>query len=179
MQRPLIVVGDKTDHGGTVIQGTPTSDNAGVPFARVGDRVTCPRKGHGGLSVIVSGDPTFIIDGAPVARHGDLCACGAKLLGSQAMSFVVEGDASGRGSAAGASVTAAIAPLSLDYDEQVELFTATAFVPGLPYYVKAGEKVVSGRVAQDQRLPRIEMANEDLYQIWIGDNALAMMAGCQ
>jgi uncharacterized Zn-binding protein involved in type VI secretion len=84
--RPLIAVGDKTDHGGVVIQGSPVSDAAGKAIARVGDQVTCPRKGHGKITVIASGDPTFMIDGQPAARHGDKTACGATLLSSQAVS---------------------------------------------------------------------------------------------
>ena len=78
--RPLIVVGDKTDHGGTVVQGSAVSDAAGTPIARVGDQVTCPKRGHGATTVIVSGDPTFLIDGQPAARHGDRTACGATLI---------------------------------------------------------------------------------------------------
>lgn len=84
--RPLIVVGDKTDHGGEVIQGSAVSDAAGKAIARVGDQVTCPKRGHGGTTVIASGDPTFMIDGQPAARHGDRTACGALLLSSQALS---------------------------------------------------------------------------------------------
>lgn len=91
MSRPLIVVGDRTDHGGTVIEGSATSDAAGRPIARVGDKVTCPRRGHGSVSTIVSGDPSLIIDGAPVARHGDKCACGATLLSSQVVTHVDSG----------------------------------------------------------------------------------------
>ena len=53
--RPLIVVGDKTDHGGTVVQGSVVSDASGKAIARVGDQVTCPKRGHGGTTVIVSG----------------------------------------------------------------------------------------------------------------------------
>ena len=85
--RPLIVVGDKTDHGGTVVQGSVVSDAAGTPIARVGDQVSCPKRGHGGTTVIVSGDPTFVIDGQPAARHGDKTACGATLISSQATSI--------------------------------------------------------------------------------------------
>jgi uncharacterized Zn-binding protein involved in type VI secretion len=84
VSRPLIVVGDKTDHGGEVIQGSPTTDAAGKPIARVGDKITCPR--HGGIdgtTVIATGDPTLIIDGQPAARHGDKTACGATLLATQ------------------------------------------------------------------------------------------------
>jgi uncharacterized Zn-binding protein involved in type VI secretion len=85
MSRPIIVVGDKTDHGGVVIQGAAGTDAAGVLIARIGDQVTCPKRGHGGTTVIVSGDPSFIIDGQPAARHGDKTACGATLLSSQVL----------------------------------------------------------------------------------------------
>jgi uncharacterized Zn-binding protein involved in type VI secretion len=84
MSRPFIVLGDKTDHGGVVIEAAPTSDAAGKGLARVGDKVTCPQRGHGGMTVIVSGDPTMIIGGRAVARHGDKTACGATLIAGQA-----------------------------------------------------------------------------------------------
>lgn len=83
MTRPFIVIGDTTDHGGTVISGAATTDTDDKRIARVGDKVSCPKKGHGGITVIVSGDPTVIIDGNPAARHGDVTACGAKLISGQ------------------------------------------------------------------------------------------------
>jgi uncharacterized Zn-binding protein involved in type VI secretion len=88
MARPLIVVGDKTDHGGAVLEGSPMTDAAGKAIARVGDKVSCPRSGHGhdGVTVIASGDPSFVIDGQQAARHGDKTACGATLLSSQIVS---------------------------------------------------------------------------------------------
>ncbi|WP_290874894.1 PAAR domain-containing protein [Aquabacterium sp.] len=86
MGRPFIVLGDKTSHGGTVVGASGTTDTHGKRIARVGDKVTCPIKYHGGTTVIVSGDPTMLIDGQPAARHGDLCACGATLIAAQAVS---------------------------------------------------------------------------------------------
>jgi uncharacterized Zn-binding protein involved in type VI secretion len=80
--RPIIVVGDATDHGGKVIQGAPTATINGIPIARVGDAVTCPKRGHG-ATVIATGDPNMLVDGKPVARHGDKTACGATLIASQ------------------------------------------------------------------------------------------------
>ncbi|MBX3685402.1 MAG: PAAR domain-containing protein [Rhodocyclaceae bacterium] len=85
MTRPLILLGDKTSHGGTVISASASSDCNGRGIARVGDKVSCPRKGHGRVSVIVSGDPGALIDGRPAARHGDRTACGAMLIASQAL----------------------------------------------------------------------------------------------
>lgn len=85
MSKPFIVVGDKTDHGGVVVSGSAVTGVNGKPIARVGDKVTCPQRGHGGQTVIVSGDPTCIVDGQPAARHGDKTACGATLLSSQVL----------------------------------------------------------------------------------------------
>ncbi len=82
MSKPFIVVGDKTDHGGVVIAGSPVTDAAGKAIARVGDQVTCPRRGHG-TNTIATGDPTCMIDGQAAARDGDKTACGATLIASQ------------------------------------------------------------------------------------------------
>lgn len=104
MSRPIIVVGDRTDHGGVVISGSPFSDIDGKQIARIGDKVTCPKKGHGSVTTIVTGDNTAIIDGQPVARHGDKTACGATLLSSQITTYV---DTVGGGTARGSTVAAA------------------------------------------------------------------------
>lgn len=87
MGRPFIVLGDKTSHGGAVVEASAVTDTHGLRIARVGDKVSCPKKGHGGTSVIVSGDPAMVIDGRPAARHGDACACGATLIAAQAVSI--------------------------------------------------------------------------------------------
>jgi uncharacterized Zn-binding protein involved in type VI secretion len=80
MAGPCIRKGDKTSHGGAVIEASPHSDIAGIGIARVGDKVSCPQHGN---NVIVSGDTTMIVDGKPVARHGDKTACGAVLIAGQ------------------------------------------------------------------------------------------------
>lgn len=85
MSRPFILLGDKTSHGGVVISASESSDCDGKGIARVGDKVTCPKKGHGRVTTIATGDPTAIIDGRPAARHGDLTACGASLIASQSL----------------------------------------------------------------------------------------------
>ena len=85
MSRPFILLGDKTDHGGVVISASETSDCAGKGVARVGDKVTCPKRGHGNVTTIVTGDATALIDGRPAARHGDKTACGATLIASQSL----------------------------------------------------------------------------------------------
>lgn len=85
MSRSFILLGDKTDHGGVVISASETTDCDGKGVARVGDKVTCPKKGHGNVTTIVTGDATALIDGRPAARHGDKTACGAILIASQSL----------------------------------------------------------------------------------------------
>lgn len=80
MGRAFIVVGDKLDHGGSVISGTSQTDINGKAVARMGDRAVCAKHGP---TIIVSGDATVMIDGQAVARQGDRTACGATLLASQ------------------------------------------------------------------------------------------------
>lgn len=82
MSRAFIVVGDKTDHGGEVLEGSPRDTIDGKPIARVGDKVHCPRSRCRGTQTIVEGDPTVLIDGKPAAFHGAKTSCGAVLIAS-------------------------------------------------------------------------------------------------
>jgi uncharacterized Zn-binding protein involved in type VI secretion len=43
MALKIITVGDKTDHDGTVISGSPTHEIRGRAVARLGDHVDCPK----------------------------------------------------------------------------------------------------------------------------------------
>ncbi|MFP5390925.1 MAG: PAAR domain-containing protein [Gammaproteobacteria bacterium] len=79
--QPFIVAGDKTSHGGTVLQGSPFSDCEGKPIARIGDMVACPK--CKGVFPIAEGDQSTIIDGAAVAFHGCKTACGATIIAGQ------------------------------------------------------------------------------------------------
>lgn len=85
LSMPLIVMGDKTSHGGTVISCSPTCDTMGRGWARVGDMVACPR--CKGVFPISQGDNSLTDDGRPVAYHGCKVACGASLISSQMMSL--------------------------------------------------------------------------------------------
>lgn len=82
----LILLGDKTSHGGTVIEASGESAVGGVRIARVGDKVACPLPYHG-VCPIITGDPTMMIDGKAAARMGDKTACGATLISSQALTI--------------------------------------------------------------------------------------------
>lgn len=86
MGRSFVLLGDKTDHGGTVITASGNMQTGGRHIACVGDKVKCPR--HGDDETIVSGDASLLIDGKPVARHGDKTSCGATLIASQSATLV-------------------------------------------------------------------------------------------
>ncbi|MGQ5524849.1 PAAR domain-containing protein [Chitinimonas sp. PSY-7] len=86
MGRPVIVVGDMTDHGGQVISGDMTANVNGKPIARVGDMVSCPK--CNGTFPIIEGVMDTIFSTQPVAVHGHKTACGATLIGSQTLLLV-------------------------------------------------------------------------------------------
>ncbi|MBC7993421.1 MAG: PAAR domain-containing protein [Rhizobacter sp.] len=103
----MIVLGDKTDHGGEVIEASGVTDTHGKRIARVGDKVYCPKKGHG-TTVITTGDNTMIIDGKAVSYHGCKTSCGATLISSQAVTTVNFGS----GGSASASMSIAMGAAS-------------------------------------------------------------------
>ncbi len=186
MSTPVIVVGDRTSHGGVVIEGSAVSDTHGKMIARVGDRVTCPQKGHG-VNVIVSGDPTFIVDGRPIARHGDKTACGAMLIASQSVTTTLSGSSSGSAvagqaaqSASGVAALTAQAAVTFEYDEQVQLSAANgkATLIGLPWLIetKDGRKL-SGSLGPDGQMPRTDTLSESEYTTYWGDEARARAEG--
>jgi uncharacterized Zn-binding protein involved in type VI secretion len=86
MSLKIITVGDKTDHGGTVISGSSNHDIKGKAIARLGDKVDCPLpypsgKPHG-VNKIITAHNTLTVDGVPVAVEGCTTECGCKLIGS-------------------------------------------------------------------------------------------------
>lgn len=101
MSQPLIVLGDKTTHGGTVISCAPTSDASGKGWARIGDMVACPR--CKGIFPISQGDASLTEDGKPVAYHGCKVACGASLISSQQLTTTDPSGGPGQGAAGGAT----------------------------------------------------------------------------
>lgn len=75
----IIRLGDPTDHGGVVVSASAGQYLVdGKPVARVGDKCSCPKKGHDGCT-IAEGDPAFIVDGIAVAFEGHKTTCGAIL----------------------------------------------------------------------------------------------------
>ena len=56
MAGAFIRLGDKTSHGGTVIEASPHSTSGDIAVARMCDKTTCPMSGHGS-NPIAEGDP--------------------------------------------------------------------------------------------------------------------------
>ncbi|GGY34526.1 PAAR domain-containing protein [Pseudoduganella albidiflava] len=87
MSLEIITVGDSTDHGGKVISGSPTHDIDGMPIARLGDKVSCPRTYPGGrshgINRIVTAHKTVTVGGVPVAVTGCKTECGCTLQGKR------------------------------------------------------------------------------------------------
>lgn len=79
MRNDIILVGDTTSHGGTVISGSDADTVYGRPMARQGDRVDCPLHG---INRIVEGDTATRLGDRPIALEGHRTECGAVLLGS-------------------------------------------------------------------------------------------------
>lgn len=117
--QPIIVQGDKTSHGGSVLTGSPFSDCDGKPIARVGNMVSCPR--CKGVFPIAQGDQSNIIDGAPVAYHGRKTACGATLISSQMRTLTEPsgGTASSASSSTLERFGAVGAGMAASYEDQV------------------------------------------------------------
>ncbi|MEN5343450.1 PAAR domain-containing protein [Achromobacter mucicolens] len=85
--RPIIRVGDKTTHGGTVIEGFSSYSIDGRAAAGLGHNVECPT--CNGIYPIVEGVSSFTIDGGYVAIEGMRTACGATLIASQNIASVI------------------------------------------------------------------------------------------
>lgn len=85
MSKPIIRMGDRTSHGGTVISGDLTWTIYEKAVARVGDLTVCPK--CKGVFPITTGADDLTAFGQAVARQGDETACGAKLIPSQATAW--------------------------------------------------------------------------------------------
>lgn len=183
----VIVLGDRTDHGGEVIEASGVTDTHGRRIARVGDKVTCPKKGHGGTTIIATGDQSFIVDGKPVAYHGCKTACGATLISSQAVTTLDFGSSAGSGgsaerSTATASGQTALAGASAQhlkpaqtsavavYDDQFQVQDESGgALAGIPYTVKlpTGE-LRHGRTDEDGCTARYETEGAQTIEIFLG-----------
>ncbi|MFN3067825.1 PAAR domain-containing protein [Serratia sp. J2] len=80
-RKAVILQGDKTSHGGVVLQGSSVMQFCGTHVALVVHLVSCPQ--CKGVFPIVMGASTAQVGGVPVALEGMKTACGAELIASQ------------------------------------------------------------------------------------------------
>ena len=153
MSLPWIVKGDKTSHGGTVIEGDPTFDSDGKPVALVGHMTTCP-KCKGGPFPIVTGAPDFICNGRPVARHGDKTACGATLISGQVSSRWGDEQSVVNAVKAASPLIASVR----DYDEHFVLFDRSSNHPveGFAYGITTAKGKQDGQTSANGKTIYVE-----------------------
>ncbi|SMG58276.1 PAAR domain-containing protein [Paraburkholderia susongensis] len=77
--QPMIRLGGRTTHGGTVVEAARDLMHGGIPVALDGHGVECPKCG-GVYPVIATGQ--WIHNGKRVGYAGDSTGCGAILLAS-------------------------------------------------------------------------------------------------
>lgn len=87
MFRGLVLLGDRTTHGGKVISASSAITVNGKKVALIGDWVSCPIPGHG-VNSILEGFPQRTNNGKAVAVDGCLCQCGCQVISSATNSTV-------------------------------------------------------------------------------------------
>lgn len=190
MEKEIIRQGDRTSHGGTVLEGSPFDICEGKPIAFIGHKVSCPK--CSGTHQIIEGAPATMFFGKGVALAGMKTSCGAILIASQFVSTVEIASNAKKYSAVDQQANKANggqyfvdAEQEIDtelnshgdsYDEQPKLIAH--LIEGVPYYVETMDgRIFSGRTGSDGLLPRIGTYGEDDYAVYWGDEALAKMDG--
>lgn len=79
-EKYVIILGDKTSHGGTVVTGDDVLFICDKPAACLGDKVICPQ--HGETQIIEGFHTVMINDGKTLAYDGCKTSCGAYLIAS-------------------------------------------------------------------------------------------------
>ncbi|HDR0629963.1 PAAR domain-containing protein [Pasteurella multocida] len=88
-RKRAIVIGDKTTHGGVVLQGSFSMTVQGKAVSLQGDLVACPQcKGN---FPIIEGAVNMSSNRRGVALEGMKTACGAELIGSQNLMWADDG----------------------------------------------------------------------------------------
>ena len=81
MSKGFVLLGDKTTHGGQVLSASSTMIVNGKKVALSGDKVSCPKEGHG-VNAIIEGSPEWSSDGKAIAVDGCRSECGCQLISS-------------------------------------------------------------------------------------------------
>ncbi len=90
-ERAIIRRGDRTSHGGIVVEGHPTSMLLGQEIALVGHKVMCP-KCKGAFPILPDPGRNHSFMGNDTAVEGMRTACGAVLIASQMVARISEAE---------------------------------------------------------------------------------------
>jgi len=151
-ERAIIRQGDRTSHGGTVLEGHLFLTIHGKPAAGVGHKVHCPK--CSGSVVIAEGALNATMMGISIAVDGMKTSCGATLIASQITDTIEYGSGSSPAAAATQVASAASATLAAivagagqraaktdnadncKYDEQVRVLDQDgAPIANMPYHI--------------------------------------------
>jgi uncharacterized Zn-binding protein involved in type VI secretion len=168
----FIVVGDRTSHGGIVISGNMTYTIYGVPVARVGDKVFCPRCKQ--TTVIISSRfPTVSSMGQVMTYDQDSTSCGALLYSRHnghagwdcggPESTPVRADAS-------ASVDQNLPKGALSFQEHFILHDETGkLMANVPYFVRTGEgRTYEGETDAEGQTDVVWTDSPDVIEVKVG-----------
>ncbi|HIE4239695.1 PAAR domain-containing protein [Serratia quinivorans] len=81
MSKGFVLLGDNTTHGGEVISASSTMIVNAKKVALIGDKISCPKDGHG-INSIIEGSAEWISDGKAVVVDGCRCECGCQVISS-------------------------------------------------------------------------------------------------
>lgn len=81
MSKGFVLLGDNTTHGGEVISASSTMIVNAKKVALIGDKISCPKDGHG-INSIIEGSSEWISDGKAVVVDGCRCECGCQVISS-------------------------------------------------------------------------------------------------
>lgn len=81
MSGSVVHLGDRSDHGGTMITSSGEFTVDEIEGCVSGDLHRCPIQGHGTTPVISNSENTGF-DGRAILRNGDVAECGAVLIGT-------------------------------------------------------------------------------------------------
>ncbi|WP_395403489.1 PAAR domain-containing protein [Pseudoduganella sp. UC29_106] len=141
--RAVICKGDRTSHGGRVLEGNPNVTTGGRPIAQLGHATICPL--CKGKFPIVEGVATHTYGGKPTAVEGMHTACGAILIASQ-REMVIDAGGGGGGGSSDSAVSSAPGQVAAAESDEVYSGAFRAVdestgepVAGLPYRIELSD----------------------------------------
>jgi uncharacterized Zn-binding protein involved in type VI secretion len=185
-EKAIIRQGDKTSHGGTVVEGHPFLIIHGKPAAGVGHKVYCPK--CSGNIVIVEGAVNATMMGISIAVEGMKTSCGATLIASQITDTIEYGAGAAPAAAepelivaglAASIVAANAAPKKTaatkpPYDEQARILDELGVpIANMPYHIiDASGNVYKGLTDANGCCERVHTENPQSLTILTGVLAL-------